>query len=434
MSDVQETTNTEFSDMYANLDAEVDEVANDTLDTADEVVTVEAPADIMDVIGTGDETEEEIADEVEEEDSPVEEPARPRTSTRRKKASTIEDSDDVDSMYRRKVLRTVGRDAERKEFRGERVISKEGDTDIRTEASEKREEWERISNSIKNRKIVLTGTITGMDVVGEGAKKIVLAVVQLEDSNGHYLIKIPASHLFPMTAQKYLGDDPQTLNTIQRDMTFRIGSVIDFFVYDAKVNRKEVYATRVHAMSQLGYENYIRKDERTGKPRIKDGDIVKARVTLVGKYGLFAECCGAEFYISSKELDYNHFDDCREYYFAGDAINVKVSNIHTVPYTVSGQKLQMVVCDASKKQADPDPMELYWDDFKVGSVSKGVVKFRNEKGQYYVTLGGKVDCLCLPPNDGIPVMGQNCIVSVQRKIVTDTGTKLIYGKFIALLR
>lgn len=428
MSDVQnevvKTADEEFDEMYSHI--EELEVDNNVGQVSEEI-HVEAPAELADLL---EEEEEEVEEEMDEEVEATPAPARRRT--RRTKTKTIEDSDDVEGMYVRKVLRSTNRDVERREFAGERIISKEGDTDVRGEADEKREEWEIISNAIKNRKIILRGMIVGIDTVGEGSKQIVLANVQLENSKGYYNIKIPASHLFPIVG-KY-KDPEEGVARIKRDMTFRIGSNIDFVVYDAKVNRKEVYASRVHAMNMLGYEYYTRKDDKTGKPRIQEGQIVKANITLVGKFGLYAECCGAEFFIKTNEMDYKHETDLRDTYCAGDSINVRVSNIRTVEYEVGGQKLQIVMLDASRKQALPNPAEKYWNDFKEGANYKGVVKFRNERGQYYVTLCDKLDCLCLPPNTGIPKMGQNCIVTVTKKETNDNDTKLMFGKFIALLR
>lgn len=435
MSEIKTETTENGANEFDNLYSNLGEPIENKTDSVDEEIIIETPPELASII---EEVEEE-ADEAEEIDEVEEtdEAEEKKTTTRRRKkksTKTIEDSDDVQGMYERKVLRSVSKAETRKAIGNTRVIGKEGDEDIRTEADEKREEWERISNAIKNRKIILNGTIQGIDIIGEGAKQICLANVQLSDSKGYYNIKIPASHLFPITANKYQGADG--FNTIVRDMTFRIGSKIDFVVFDAKINRKEVYASRIHAMSRLGYENYLRKNEKTGRPRINDGDIVKAEVTLVGQYGLFAESCGAEFFIKNNELDYKHIDDCRKYFFAGDTINVRVNAIHSVKYELKNEKvtLPIIMLEASKKQADPNPADIFWDDFREGSIYKGVVKFRNEKGQYYVSLCDKVDCLCLPPNDGIPQMGQNCIVSISHKNITDNGTKLILGKFVALTR
>lgn len=430
MNENIETSDKEFEELYENLGTEA--IENQT-STVDEDIVVNVSNDLVSIIN--DTSEEDIEESEETDSDEADNNSEEKTTTRRrrrKSTKTIDDSDDVDPMFERKVLRNVSKAEARKAIGGVRVITKEGDEDVYTEADEKREEWDRIANAIKNKKIILSGTIIGLDYAGEGAKKIALAVVQLKDSKGYYSIKIPASFLFPTTAEKYKGADG--FNTIIRDMTFRIDSEIDFVVFDAKINRKEVYASRVHAMSRIGYENYLRVDDRTGRPRINNGDIVKAKITLVGQYGVFVEVCGAEVYIKSNELDYKHIDDCRKYYFAGDSINVRVNGIHTVQYKCGDVTLPMVMLEASKKQAEPNPADIFWDDFKVGSTYKGIVKFHNERGEYYVSLCNKIDCLCLPPNDGIPSMGQNCLVTVTHKNESENGNKLMRGKFIALLR
>ena len=360
--------------------------------------------------------------------------AEPKSASRRtrKKTSTIEDEDDVTAMYERKVLRSLSSAESKKAIGTSDVVSRDGDYNVYTHKDAKREEWNRIADSIRNNKIILTGMIIGAESVGEGSNKIHLAKVHLDDSEGFYDIKIPASYLFDTTAQRYQGAEGN--NAILRDLTFRIGSTIDFVIFDAKINRKEVYASRLHAMAKLGHEYYMRKDAKTGKPKISDGQIVKATITLVGKWGIVAECCGCEFFIKNSELEYMHIDDCRTNYFAGDTINVKISNIRQVPVSVNGKNIHLIMADASKKQAEPNPMELFWDDFKIGGTYKGVVKFRAESGFYYVTLDGKIDCLCLPPNQGIPQIGQNCIVTIHSKTISENNSKLVRGKFITLLR
>lgn len=297
-----------------------------------------------------------------------------------------------------------------------------------TESTQKREEYNylvRAARSLPYPKI-LTGRITGVDKTENMNTWVAHVSVDAEEmKNGYYQIIIPASHLIPGINEKLSEAESEELGRI---MIARIGSTIDFVVYQVDEKEQIAVASRLRAMEILTYLNYVRPQRGDDIPNIFVGKIVQARITEVREFGLSIEVSGAECFIVPKELSYTTLESVTNEFQVGQVVNAKVLSIEDYEVVVNDKKFKLKKIEASVKQAGRNPQEVFLHQFKEHGTYEGKIKRITEKG-IFVVLNDKVDCLCFVPRMGTPERGKRCVVIVDK---IDTEQNRLSGRILRM--
>lgn len=376
------------------------------------------------------ETESDLLEEVPDEN--VELPEKKKKAVRRTARGDVLDDD----PFKRRSVHQATRAEKHDLYHDERVITNSLDEELVDQgvAKERRDEWLKIVDAATSRPPkTLVGVIVGMKLDEEDGKP--MAVVNLKDSKGHYNIYIPATQLVNY------GNSDEFSNEIWFDeIRSRIDSVINFIPYES-IEGKDILASRVMAMSldaRRSYEYPIMNGKPLIQPGVSGSDLVQARVVKVSARGegVIVEVNGAECYIPNSEISYNRIVNANDILAPGDMVRVKVLSAKPRDAKVAGysETIRLYDITASIKLAGPKPSEVFFDKFEVNGIYSGVVKGANNLGKYFVSLGGKMDCLCLPTRLGTPVPNQKVTVQITEMKTFEGGERQIWGKIIRLGR
>ena len=155
----------------------------------------------------------------------------------------------------------------------------------------------------KEEKRILTGKISGIEdeyykLKGE---KISCAIVWY----GEIKVLIPSTHLGIEKINK----------SIIRSM---LGSIIDFIVIEYDITSNIAIASRKDAM-QLRAEIEL--------PKLHVNDTVNVRILAVGTKHIIVDLYGKEVIIKAGNLQHTYIVNCKDYYFAGENLKVRIKNI-----------------------------------------------------------------------------------------------------------
>lgn len=363
------------------------------------------------------ETAKELAEELTEEDIMQAAQTAAQAAAQTAAQQVI---DSLSEIYtKRRVFRAT--DAERREmYEKERIITARGDRAV-TEKDRMKQEYDVLMNAARAvPKQILYGQIVGVCEIEGG---MLCAVARLDDTMGYYKILIPAIELFQLNLTDY--QCPEGMRYLTNEMNSRIGSHICFVIYRLDEKQRQAYASRVEAMSMESYRWY-RKIRNDGVPEICEGMLVKAEVMSVRKDRVKVYVLGAETTIQTKEMSWLSLGVLTDEFRVGETFNVKVTNIRETEYVANGHKIKLINITASKRDAEPNPAEMYYDTFNIGESSMGIIKNITEKG-IYVNLQGKMDCLCMHTASGVPAKNLPCVVQITEK---KDENRFIYGKII----
>lgn len=346
-----------------------------------------------------------------------------------------EDLDDISDdlewlmrMFEKRRTHMASKSQRRKIYKDEHMIAPES-MNILSAADEKRNEGHELMLAARNEsggKMVKEGYVIGMTETD--TTNDILAIVKLKGSKGHFQIKIPVEHLFVFDKEAYVknGYSPEEIHRILRSLVQdRIGSYIRFCVYDVIEKDAVAYASRLAAMERDADRNFRAKPVN-GHERYRVDDLVPARVLAVMKDRVIVECMGAEAVIKSgRDLSWTALRDCRNEFKIDEQFRVRITNIvKTVPYEVLGKKFNLTYLEVSKTAAEQKPNELYYDQFKIGDIVGGEIKYEANESGFFVTLQEKMDCLCSIPSFGSYHAGDKVLVKIVKK---DDETKRVKG-------
>ncbi len=311
--------------------------------------------------------------------------------------------------------------AKKKLYKAEKVITEDGDEEIETEATIKRNEFIELSASAKAHR-VLTGKIVGMHTSEAYGQLFV------EIAYGHqtFTVLIPVSLLFDYDEKEY--ETPESRPKLESQIRRRYGATVKFVVRKVDEKNHTAIASRLEALQSEGIDNYV-KEQRDGKPRIVDDMIVKSKITAVARTYIVVDALGAEIKIPHNELSYNYIGDVREEYSVGESVNVRVSNIKLVTVEKRDMKYRLIKATGSVKATMPDNRKTLYDSFKIGGKYAATVTYITDV-TVFVQLKDSYDCMCAFPKYGLmPEKGQKRVVEITNK--SDDGM-LIFGVMSSL--
>ena len=175
-------------------------------------------------------------------------------------------------------------------------------------------------------------------------------------------------------------------------VTKRLGAEIDYVVTHIDVDAGLALGDRLSAMEAKKKQYYFTTD-RDGNNRVYSGAIAEARVVATVRGGIFVDIFGVESYIPIAELSYQRIFNAEEKFKVGDRVLVMIENIEK-----DGTDVKV---SASVKKAGENPYERALKKYSVGSSYIGKVTMIDVNG-VFVSLDGKVDCLCKFPRERPP--------------------------------
>ena len=335
-------------------------------------------------------------------------------------------SDDNDMFFRR-TINVPGRRAVKKAFETEEIIGDDYD-EVMTEGKQRQLEYQMLADSAKaKRPKRLTGRVRGVEpkygpngeiityeahvslIMHPEDKEVRELMKKKEKPASIYTICIPAPMFFFFRRpEMFEGEDG--LKNLHRVMKNKIGSIIEFVVYDVSLDNNKVIGSRVRAMQLKAYEYYL--DPRNKK--IKVGSKCAANITEVGVSGITVEICGAECFIQNSELSWLRISaasDEKEFK-VGNKIKAVIKSIEVGKVDVYGRPVQFVAITASVKEAYYKPITAFGGEYPDGKICSGKVSYHLTNGKYFVRIDDRIDCICYPPDFATPYIGDDCSVII----------------------
>lgn len=241
-----------------------------------------------------------------------------------------------------------------------------------------------------------SGKILNADLIGVelyANTNLVCGVAYYED----FKIYIPQPLMFPLKGDP---DSPEYINNARWMIREHIGSEIDFTLLSVDEANRIAMADHLRAVTTDIQENYY--DKHNGHSNIEVGTIAEAKITFVAKRGgIGINIGGVETYIPPEDLSWLYFESAKqEGYFVGNIVRALVKNVK--PYTYETQikafgsnrkfSYSLLEVTASVKETMPDPSVKYYNDFKVGGLTAGIITGQTEAG-YFVRIANKRDSL-----------------------------------------
>jgi ribosomal protein S1 len=180
--------------------------------------------------------------------------------------------------------------------------------------------WHEIKNSQVS-KTPLTG------ILGKIEFSKVSGLLSVVDFKGQRIV-IPLSEMNLDIERAESKDEQEHIERATRLLNKMMGAEIDFIVRgisNAKEERAAV-ASRKAAMHRLRRRYYLNIGAYD-KPQVHPGRIVEARIIAVSKLAIRVEIFGVETSIHHRNLEWGPVADCRDDYFVGDSVQVRVRSI-----------------------------------------------------------------------------------------------------------
>ena len=289
----------------------------------------------------------------------------------------------------------------------QRVVTIERNSEVTTQAEKQMKHFLEQLASLRSRHI-LTGKLEGVEVSESGEPRASLYY-------GEFKILIPSFELID-PPESFRDMDP---NEVMRYLiTKRLGAEIDFVVKGIDQEANLVVASRKEAMA-LRRRQFFFGQDRDGNNLLYEGVIAEARVVSTIRTGIFVELFGVEAFISSQELSYQRILDATTAYVPGQRVLVKVLSLNRGP----SQSVQVTL---SVKQTQRNPYDSIVEKYIPGNHYIGTVTMVDVNG-VFVALDGGVDCLCMYPARGIPLIGSRVTVRIHK---ADPETRRVNGDII----
>ena len=287
------------------------------------------------------------------------------------------------------------------------IVSLDRRSTVQTEADTEMKYLLDLLASLRSRHI-LTGKLEGVESSEAGDPRAVLRY-------GSFKVLIPSFEMME-PPEDMRGMNP---NEVMRYLiSKRLGAEIDFIVKGIDQDAGVVVASRNEAMTVRRRQFYFGQD-REGNNILYEGAVAEARVTSVIRSGIFVELFGVETYIPATEVSYQRILDCGKLYAVGQKVLVKILNIDRS----QPKRIQVSV---SIKQTKKNPYDSIVEKYIPGNHYIGTVTMVDVNG-VFVALDGGVDCLCVYPVRGIPLIGSRVTVRIYK---VNPDTKRITGDIV----
>lgn len=200
------------------------------------------------------------------------------------------------------------------------ILTLEVGADVETQKDRDDAVWHEIRNS------QITGThLTGHLGTVEGFENgNILSVV---DYKGQRIV-IPLSEMELGLVRPEGQSDDEFIERSIRILNRMMGAEIDFVVKGTsdEDGSRAVVASRKAAMLRLRRRYYLTKGTN-GNPQIYPDRIVEARIVAVSRLAIRVEVFGVETPIRNRDLSWGYIVDCRDEYFVGNSVQVRITKV-----------------------------------------------------------------------------------------------------------
>lgn len=321
------------------------------------------------------------------------------------------------------AIEKASKTAKKKMYKSEHVVTENGNEEVETSATIKRGEMLELVASARSNKI-LKGIISGfreVDTNGEGSGTLLAEVLY---GTGAFSVVIPSYLLFDYDMEKY--ENEENRGAIEKILTKRIGSNVQFVVRNLDEKNSIAYADRLSALSMQGIYQYTFA-QRDGKPNIVPGMLVKADVVQVGRTYVVVNALGAEFRIGQSELSWIHIGDANQDFSVGDSVIVRISSFNVVVVKKNSNNYKLIKATGSIKDASQNPRKENYPKYHIGGRYTAEITWTDDSG-VFCKLSDNMDCLVAFPKFGKnPVRGERRVVQITQK---DDAKLFIYGVFV----
>ena len=196
--------------------------------------------------------------------------------------------------------------------------------EVGTEVETQQEKESVILHELKNSQITnspLTGTLGKIEHLQNGG---LIVVVNYKGQR----IVIPMKEMMLKLNRPEGQDDVEYNERIARILNRMMGSKIDFIVKGITEtdDGRAVVASRKAAMLRLRRRYYF-ANTANEKAQVYPGRIVEARIIAVSNMAIRVEIFGLEASIRSRDLSWGYINDCRDAYFVGDNVQVRIKYV-----------------------------------------------------------------------------------------------------------
>ncbi|MCL2047418.1 MAG: S1 RNA-binding domain-containing protein [Defluviitaleaceae bacterium] len=200
------------------------------------------------------------------------------------------------------------------------ILTLEAGTEIETQKEKENAIWHEIK----------TSQVTGSHLSGILGKVELLAnggLIAVVDYKAQRVV-IPINEMMLDVNRPEAQSDEEYNERLARVLNRMIGTEIDFVVRGISTNGGEraAVASRKAAMLRLRRRYYF-TNGANGKPQIYPERIVEARIAAVSQLAIRVEIFGVEATIRNRELSWGYVSDCRDKYFVGDSVHVRIREI-----------------------------------------------------------------------------------------------------------
>ena len=200
------------------------------------------------------------------------------------------------------------------------ILTLEVGAEVETHKDRENTVWHEIKSS------QMTGThLTG--ILGKIERSGDAGLLSIVDYKGQRIV-IPLSEMMLSLSRPPRQSEDAFNDRISRVLNGMMGAEIDFVVrgISGSGDDRAVVASRRAAMLRLRRRFYL-TDGANGKPQVYPGRIVEARIIAVGQLAIRVEIFGVETPIRNRDLSWGYIKDCREVYFVGDSVQVRVKHV-----------------------------------------------------------------------------------------------------------
>ena len=200
------------------------------------------------------------------------------------------------------------------------VLTLKVGAEVETQADKESAIWHEIKSS------QITGShLTG--ILGKVERMDKGKIVSVIDYKGQR-IAIPIKEMELALGRPDGQSEEEYNERMVRVLNRMMGAEIDFVVRGVSGgdDSRAAVASRKTAMHRLRRRYYL-TEAANGKPQVYPGRIAEARIIAVGQLSVRVEIFGVETSIRNQDLSWGYIGDCRDSYFVGDVIQVRVKSV-----------------------------------------------------------------------------------------------------------
>ncbi len=292
----------------------------------------------------------------------------------------------------------------------ERVITEEGDEEVKTLSSIYKEEYNDLRGSAMNGDI-LTGEVIGARKIDPDNPNTTI-VADIRYKTGAFKVVIPSFLLFDYDEAQY--KNKQGMIDLIEAIKKRITATIKFVAAYVDESEGICYADRLRALSLDGCKHYLHNWKNTGERHIYPGLRGKGRIMAVGRQYVIVEVLGADIRIPQDELSYMHIGDARNTFTVDEIVNVYITEVSEKNVIHGRNKYTLVNAKGSIKRAYPNEKKKHFKEFPLGMYTSAEITYIDKDLHVYCLLnGGKMDCICpYPKGNPKPMVGQKRVVEI----------------------